>query len=260
MKLYSEKAGASIKMIPDHEFVTILRSIIEKENIQSVFESGTYLGTGSTTTVADVFVNTKKLPKNFITVETNLEYFKRAKKNLTKYNFINPVFGLSVDYLEAVKFLVNDDIFNNLEEYDYVYIDHVSKPQHGYLKEIMAGVLQLENRNTPAKKRRNIFSSAKRDSFEFKNNMLSEFCETLRNETVLIILDSSAGIGFYEFSQVRNLMAKRNYYIILDDIQHLKHFRSKEYIECHPEEFELLGINMESGWLIARSITVANAN
>ena len=260
MKLYSEKHGASIQMIPGIEFTDILSGIIKNENIQYVFESGTYLGTGSTSTLANLFINNNKIPSKFITVETNKDYFNIARRNLANYNFITPVFGLSVDYFEAVKFLVNDDVFKNLDKYPEVYIDHLSNPQHAYLKEIMIGVFQDELHKIDNKRNKTFFSSIKKDAIEFKNNALIQFCNDLPNVNSLFVLDSAAGIGYYEFTQVMQLMRNKKYFLVLDDIDHLKHFRSKEYIESHPEEFEMKGINKESGWLIAKSLIVGNAN
>jgi len=254
MKLYSQKPGASIKMIADAEFISVMANIIKNENIQYVFESGTYLGTGSTETLANLFINNNKIPSKFITVETNLDYFKTAKRNLAEYKFIDPVFGLSVDYLEAVKFLVNDTVFGNLEKFDDVFIDHVANPQQFYLKEIMIGLFQDNLQRTEEKKNKNFFGSTKKGVVEFENNALAKFCYDVPNEVSLFVLDSAAGIGYYEFSQVRHLMRNKNYYMVLDDIHHLKHFRSKEYIEHHPEEFRLIGMDTNAGWLIAKSL------
>jgi hypothetical protein len=96
--------------------------------------------------------------------------------------------------------------------------------------------------------------------FEFKNNALAQFCVHVPNEVSLFVLDSGAGIGYYEFKQVRQLMRNKNYYLVLDDVHHLKHFRSKEFIESHTEEFELISLNMELGWLIAKSRNLQNAS
>ena len=257
MKLYADKPGASTNMITDDEFIESMSKIIKKEDIQYVFESGTYFGTGSTLTLAKLFVDNNKLPANFITVEANLEYYKTAKKNLAKYKFIEPVFGLSVDYLEAVKFLVSDDIFNNLEKYPDIFIDHIRNPQHFYLQEIMIGIFQ-DRIDKSKNDTKNFFGISKKTTNNFKNNVLSDFCNTLNNKTSLIILDSAAGIGFYEFLQVKKLMGNKKYYLVLDDIDHLKHYRSWQHIENNPEEFKLIGLNKESGWLIAKSLSVAN--
>lgn len=254
MELYSQKSGASIEMIADAGFISIMADIIKNENIQYVFESGTYLGTGSTQTLANLFINNNKIPSKFITVETNFDYFKTARKNLAQYKFIEPVFGLSVDYLEGVKFLVNDEIFNNLEKFDGVYIDHVANPQQGYLKEIMIGVFQDNLQKTDNKRNKNFFGSTKKSVIEFQNNALAKFCNDTPNEVSLFVLDSGAGIGYYEFTQVMQLMRNKNYYLVLDDIHHLKHFRSKEYIENHPEEFHLISMDIGHGCLIAKSL------
>ena len=103
MKLYSDKPGASIQMSADAEFKSILQRIIANENIRFVFETGTYLGTGSTAAIAELFLSNNKIPERFITVEANFEYYTAAKNNLLQYAFIEPVFGLSVDWFDAVK-------------------------------------------------------------------------------------------------------------------------------------------------------------
>ena len=258
MKLYSDKLGASIKMLTDEDFNKILNRIIEKENIQFVFESGTYLGTGSTTTIANLFVGNNKKPLNFITVEANLQYFETAKKNLARFSFITPVFGLSTDYFEAVKFLVNDDIFNNLDNYPNIFIDHAETPQKLYLIEILVGLFQAKSEKEVQNTTRKLFAKKIKSENTFNNNVAAEVLSGIKDQTSLIILDSAAGIGFFEFLHVKKLMTNKKYYIVLDDIDHLKHYRSKEYIQNHPEEFEVLGLNESSGWLVAKSL--ANSN
>ena len=179
-------------MIADDDFIKAMTGIIRSENIQFVFESGTYLGTGSTTTLADLFVANNKLPTKFITVEGNLDYHKTAKKNLEKYKFIEPVFGLSVDYLEAVRFLVNDEIFSNLDKYPEVYIDHTNNAQHGYLQEIMIGVFHAKIERESGKRKKGLFRSATKSEIVFKNNALEEYCSANFSDTSMILLDSAA--------------------------------------------------------------------
>ena len=260
MKLYSDKPGASIQMSADAEFKSILQRIIANENIRFVFESGTYLGTGSTATIAELFLSNNKIPERFITVEANFEYYTAAKNNLLQYAFIEPVFGLSVDWFDAVKFIVNDEVFNTLHQYPDVFIDHIKDPQKFYLQEIMIGFFQSKIEKTgPLKK--TFFGKPKIAKPDFINNVLSVFGESIAdNTTSLIILDSAAGIGFYEFLQVKKTMAQKSYYLVLDDIDHLKHFRSRLYIQNNPQEFELIGLNKESGWLIAKSLLIATEN
>jgi len=248
-------------MEPDPQFIEVMEEVIRNNKIRAVFESGTYLGTGSTETLAKLFVDNNRKPEKFITVETNVSYFKKAKKNLAKYNFIKPVFGLSVDYLEAVKFLVNDQVFKELDKYEEIYIDHLVNPQHFYLQEIMIGAVQVGLEKKSLKKKNNrFFGSGKEEIIEFKNNVLSDFCCDVNHELSLVVLDSAAGIGFYEFSQVNQLMHNMEYYLVLDDIEHLKHFRSREYIETHPEEYRMISLNKEAGWLIAKSQPKKNVN
>lgn len=252
MKLYAEKPGASIEMVVDTEFRDKMFEVICSHDIQLVFESGTYLGKGSTTTIAELFIKAKKIPKNFITVEANYDYFIQAKRNLRKYEFIKPIFGISVDYVEAAKFLLNDDIFDNLDNYHDAYIDHLINPKHFYLQEIMVGVFQ--NRINSGKEnwlKRNL--KPENTVRNFRNNVLKDFSNLINDTLALIILDSAAGIGFYEFTQVMKEMENKSFILVLDDIHHLKHFRSKEFIKQNPEKFEMIGLNEELGWLIAKA-------
>lgn len=55
----------------------------------------------------------------------------------------------------------------------------------------------------------------------------------------LVILDSAGHIGWEEFNYLLSL-AKGEYYIALDDTNHIKHYRSVEYIKSHPEKFEII--------------------
>jgi hypothetical protein len=91
---------------------------------------------------------------------------------------------------------------------------------------------------------------------QFRNNVFSDFCKSINNSTALIVLDSAAGIGFYEFTQVVKEMGNREYILVLDDIHHLKHFRSKDFIIANKEKFELIGLNEELGWLIAKHLKI----
>jgi hypothetical protein len=251
MKLYADKPGASIEMVVDAEFQERMFEVIRKEDIQLVFESGTYLGTGSTATIADLFIKANKTPKRFITVEANYNYFEKATKNLAKYKFIEPVFGISVDYVEAANFLLNDDIFDNLDNYKEAYIDHLTTPKHFYLQEIMVGVFQDRiNLNKKSWLKRILKTNTVHPTF--RNNVFSDFSNSINGTSALIILDSAAGIGFYEFTQVVKEMGNKEYILVLDDIHHLKHFRSKEFIKANKDKFELIGLNEELGWLIAK--------
>lgn len=249
MKLYSSKSNASTQMIADDQLREELSRILSANHDISVFESGTYLGQGSTRMMADLFLQQKQIPKTFITVETHPDYYSKATRNLAGYKFITPVFGLSVDFFEAVKFLVTDEIFLNLSNYPNVYIDHAEQPQQAYLREIMIGFYRRE-----IVRKKTWFRRWRRQGLPpFQNNVLQTFAQAQTEGISLIVLDSAAGIGFFEFQKAMEFFDRKPYYLLLDDIDHLKHFRSRRYIETHQDQFELLAFNENSGWLLAKS-------
>jgi hypothetical protein len=46
-------------------------------------------------------------------------------------------------------------------------------------------------------------------------------------------------------------MGNAEYMLLLDDVHHLKHFRSLRDIRIN-KSFEILALNLEHGWLLAR--------
>ena len=67
-------AGADFKKAVDHLFST--------EPIEYIFESGTFDGSGSTTTLAKSVLKNGLATKSFVTAEVDYRLFRKAKKNL----------------------------------------------------------------------------------------------------------------------------------------------------------------------------------
>jgi hypothetical protein len=67
----------------------------------------------------------------------------------------------------------------------------------------------------------------------------------------LVLLDSAGGVGFLEFKTVLQILEGSSFFIILDDIHHLKHFRSYAHIKSDPS-FMILGENLQHGWVVAK--------
>jgi hypothetical protein len=83
-------------------------------------------------------------------------------------------------------------------------------------------------------------------------DLLKKFVSKYKKEVPLILLDSAGGIGLLEFKIVTETMGSDPYYLLLDDINHLKHFRSFKEIKENPS-FTILAENVESGWVFAKS-------
>jgi len=80
--------------------------------------------------------------------------------------------------------------------------------------------------------------------------LLELLLEKHRQDRPLICLDSAGGIGWLEFQEVLRLQAGYPFLLFLDDINHVKHYRSKVYVETTPR-FDVIGSDLEEGWMVA---------
>jgi len=232
-------------MHDDNEIRALLHRIIREEKINVVIESGTYDGLGSTTFVAESFPKYSP-PISFITIEANWKVWKRAKRNLSRFNFIKPIWGYSISIKEALRFIQQDDCLRNHKDYDNIFIDDIVDPIAFYSNEILA------------KDKWNLFSlfniSRKQISKVFYHkgdNLLIHYLREYRDTKPLIVLDSAGGVGFLEFSILLKEMSSVPYLLMLDDILHIKHFRSYMHIQSDPS-FTIISFNEQSGWLLAK--------
>lgn len=236
MKLYSEYPQASIQMSEDPHLIKELKTLATADCIHYIFESGTYLGTGSTSFIANTFKNCKNL-KQFFTLEINPDFFLQAKKNLAQFSFVRCIYGLSVKYDEAIAFIKTDDAILNHHQYSDVFIDDIINPQKFYLNEI-EGFLSRKK------------LGLRRLLLRKREDVIQETLAPLKG-TPLIVLDSAGGIGYLEFQKVLKIMrSKKEFYLLLDDVHHLKHFRSKLDVEAD-EKFKILAKSLDNGWLLA---------
>jgi hypothetical protein len=67
----------------------------------------------------------------------------------------------------------------------------------------------------------------------------------------LIHLDSAGGIGYLEFKIVKEIMRGHVFWLLLDDIHHLKHFRSFSDIQSDPS-FQIIAHDSINGWVLAK--------
>jgi len=245
MKKYSDYEHASISMSKDSQFIAALTRLFSERTITHVFESGTFNGLGSTTTLAKTILSSKSKMEKFITLEVDQNFHSQAKRNLLSYSFITPVLGLSVSQSEALEFISKDAAILHHEKYPDIFIDNIEDPQGFYYNEIK-GKLSQKTESWLG------FLSFFRKPHlnEFVENAFDKFLPEFKGKSSLILLDSAGGLGFFEFQKVSQLLADESYCLILDDIHHLKHFRSYETIKMDAR-FSILDINLDHGWLIA---------
>lgn len=198
-----------------------------KPPVEVIIESGTYLGKGTTKEIAEIIVEiTEDIPIRrkeaplVYTLEPKDWIYEQAKNNLKKYSFVQPIFGMSLNLYECLDFIANDEAILNHLDYPDLFIDCTKDPIYMYRTEIWSCF----------------------DGKEYKpmEGMFYQLIPQYRNQNPLIVLDSAGGIGLLEFQKVQELMEGHHYYLLIDDVGHLKHFRTAEHIRNNPDKWKIM--------------------
>ena len=223
------KPAVRLEMPNTDRVIAVLAEGIRRFAPQVVVESGTFLGTGSTRIIIRAFAG--KLPPKFYSIEVSDQLRRRAMENLSDTPVVECLWGLSIGKEHAREFLLNDPLLKELDPNLDIYVDFLPDPVGGYLKELdgsMGGEIQGA----------------------CPERLLEQLLEKHRQDRPLICLDSAGGIGWLEFQEVLRLQAEYPFLLFLDDINHVKHYRSKVYVETTPG-FEVIGSDLEEGWVVA---------
>ena len=248
MKKYGDYERASISMSKDQEFIDAINDLFRTQKITHILESGTFVGTGSTTTLANAIIKNELPVKSFRTVEVDFKIYKKAKKNLAPFSFVTPTWGMTIKLEEALDFIESDEAINNHHSYPEIFIDNIEDPKSFYKNELSG---QLSKHHFRQNLGQRIISTLKQNQETFEEEVFEKYLNPIKAENPLILLDSAGGIGFLEFQTVLKIMDGNPFWLILDDIHHLKHFRSYQQVKQDPQ-FEILAENAADGWVIAR--------
>ncbi len=246
MKLYSEYKFASISMSKDANFKNMVSQILKTKTVKSILESGTFNGLGSTTMLAEIVKSNSITLNHFYTLEVEEYIFKQAVSNLKPFNFVKPIWGMSLSKQDCLNFIEKDEAINNHENYAEVFIDSLINPKEFYTNEIK-GNLSHKAVHTKSMKDKIVSFFGPR----FTEDCFEKYIPLIKNDNPIILLDSAGGVGFLEFQTVLKLMGNKPYYLILDDVHHLKHFRSLKHIKNN-SAFEILEQNLEQGWVVSK--------
>jgi hypothetical protein len=189
-------------------FVPTMKALIRDHKILDVVESGTYDGTGSTTVFA-------KTGCNVYSIEADKERVRNSRDNLRMWDRVHVFHGLSMPYNDAVKFIVEDDIYDINPIPDLEFDGDIYRDRLGTLKDFAT-------------------------SFEEggKENILANLI--CNNRPQLIFLDSGGGIGLCEFEHTMKLIYPLWYkhkILVMDDIRTYKHYRSVKRLEAQGFKF-----------------------
>jgi len=241
MKLYSTKPNASVTMGLSPALRTLLRDTLCSFQPGVAIECGTYLGLGSTALVAELLreLNPQR-PARLFTLEVNFAHWQNAARNLRDQRHVRCLWGLSVTTSEARRFIQEDPALNHHETEPDIYIDDIVNPVAFYTDEIDGKLIDPSGVPGPFIKKA-----------LYRESLLPRLLQRYGAKRPLILLDSAGAIGFLEFQKVHTLMREHSYLLLLDDIDHLKHFRSRRAIHADAN-FEVLGEDSDCGWLLAR--------
>jgi hypothetical protein len=245
MKDYGEYSNASMSMTIDDKDKDLIENVLKNERITHIIETGTYLGKGSTKMLAESLLKIG-VDTAFITIEANWESWIQAKRNLKQYRFVLPLWGKTVSTRKALNFIANDEALLHHENYPDIYIDDLKDPVKFYSDEIKGklGKVTLNPFYILLKWYDKIF-------YFSGEELLERYLIKFRNNNPLIVLDSAGGIGYLEFNVVKKIMGNEPYILLLDDIHHLKHFRSMNEIKSD-SHFKVLHLDIRNGWILTK--------
>ena len=194
----------------DEQLLIDILKYKEKFNYDTIIETGTFDGNGST----KIFAGTGK-PVH--TIESCLNHLNAARANLINFTNVTFHFGSSLNREEMKKFIKEDDIYkSSLVTESKIGVDTHS-PQEFYLKEVdgfYAGVLEKEDL-----------------LFPLINNTKKQ----------LVFLDSAGGVGYLEFLKFMSLEPEKLKckILLLDDVGHVKHYRSVMWLKQNNKNVQI---------------------
>ena len=209
------------------QFARAIGQLFEAERPRRLIETGTYLGLGSTSVLARALKDAEVTDATFYSIEVNPDHYRRAVINLSRQGLnVSTLNGLSVprSLLPTREQIERDYVLGPTE--DDVYIDH-EEPQRA----------ELYHRET--------------DYPDLADDLLGRCLKRFDYRPDFVLLDSAGHLGHVEYQYVLRLLAGPCY-VALDDIYHVKHFRSFQEMRADPR-FELVSVSEEKfGFCIGR--------
>lgn len=190
-----------------------------------IVETGTHRGTGTTRLLLNALAELKEIFRfnrlpivTFTTIEVNNEFAEDAKRNLEGTG-VKVLVGLSVDRQKAKDVTLTDEWLQGRQPanaQETIASDHADPSM--YLTELGEGT---------------------------EDKILEKVLPLNRP---LLCLDSAGSIGLFEFQEVVRLQPAP-FLLFLDDVDHVKHYRSRKAIESDSEHWTIHAT--DGRWLIA---------
>lgn len=217
------------KISQESDFARSIREIFTQYRPTKIIETGTYLGTGTTSVIASTLRQLGLNDTRFYSIEVNPQNIAQAQYNLTQAGlapFVRLCHGLSVprSILPTVE-QIEESCVRNIE-FDDIFVDH---------REHNRATLYYQETN---------FDGVEED-------LLGKALKAFDDRPDFVILDSAGHMGFVEFSYLLEKL-KGPCIIALDDVYHIKHHKSFSRLKRDPR-FQVLADSREKfGFCIAQ--------
>lgn len=196
---------------------------------QVCIECGTHRGTGSTRILLEVAAACA-IPRIY-TMEISRNLFEESRRNLALHPQVECLWGLSVRKDAAIAAITGDPLLLERGPDPDIYIDFLPDPVQGYLNELEGALGGDDGAKAP-------------------DGLLDTLLPTFVDRRPLLCLDSAGGTGWLEYQTVRRIMGSRPFLVWVDDINHVKHYRSLLDLQADPA-VSGLELHWEEGWAVA---------
>ncbi|MBZ0198630.1 MAG: glycosyltransferase [Ignavibacteriaceae bacterium] len=210
-------------------FAESIQSIFSEVKPKKIIETGTYLGTGTTSIIAEAMKNANLKDAKFYSIEINPENHLKAKDNLAQsglLKYVNLLNGLSVPRsVLPTKDEITKTTIKHVE-YNNIFVDH---------REDERAQLYFQETDFP----------------DVQEDLLGKTLAEFNFNPDFILLDSAGYMGFLEFQYLLSKL-KGDCIIALDDIYHIKHHKSFLFMQ-DDSRFEIMVSSKEKfGFCVAK--------
>ena len=222
----SEKKDLTL-VTTESQFARSVRDIFARIRPTRIIETGTYRGTGTTTIIASAIRDLGIEKAQFVSIEVNPSNVKRAIENLAKA-------GLNVEIINGLS--VPRSMLPTREQIERDLVQHV----------IADGLVVDHEEGERAE-----LYFRETNFADLPEDVLGQVLRRFDDRPDFVLLDSGGHMGYVEFQYVIQRLSGPCH-IALDDIYHVKHYRSFQEIK-KDTRFEVVAASEEKfGFCIAR--------
>lgn len=208
-------------------FARCIGDVFRRFRPRRVVETGTYLGTGTTLIIARALQELAADDAVFYSIEVNPKHAGRARESLGRA-------GLDVNILNGLS--VPRDLLPPVEQIE-----------HAYVQQVLADGLVVDHEESS----RAALYYRETDFPDLPDDLLGRVLSDFDHRPDFVLLDSGGHLGHVEFRYTIDRL-RAPCLIALDDIHHVKHYRSFQDLRAD-DRFDLLAASEEKfGFCIAR--------